>query len=108
MTLNEGVIIIGKTETITIGDDVRISAGAQIIATGLNVFVENGVRREHESYCIELGNGVWVGAGAIVTGNVKVGDRAVIAAGAVVSSDVAADTVVGGVPAKLIKSIASN
>ena len=48
---------------------------------------------------------VWLGAGAIITDGVRVGKGAVVAAGAVVTSDVAPHTVVGGVPAKLIKTI---
>ena len=48
---------------------------------------------------------VWLGAGAIITDGVRVGKGAVVAAGAVVTKDVPPHTVVGGVPAKLIKTI---
>ncbi len=50
-----------------------------------------------------IGNDVWIGAGALLIGGVTVGDGAVIAAGAVVTKDVPAYTVVGGVPAKEIR-----
>jgi acetyltransferase-like isoleucine patch superfamily enzyme len=52
-----------------------------------------------------IGNRVWIGSGAIITKGVCIGDGAVIAAGAVVTRNVAENTVVGGVPAKLIKKI---
>lgn len=54
---------------------------------------------------ITLGRNVWVGSNATILQGVTVGDNAVVAAGAVVTKDVPAGTVVGGVPAKFIKSI---
>lgn len=51
-----------------------------------------------------LGDNVLVGAGAVILGPVTVGDRAVIAANAVVTRDVASETLVGGVPATLVRS----
>lgn len=52
---------------------------------------------------ITIGNDVWIGARAIIMDGVKVGDGAVIAAGAIVTKDVAPFSIVGGVPAKVIK-----
>jgi virginiamycin A acetyltransferase len=52
---------------------------------------------------IIIGNDVWIGACSVILSGVKIGDGAVIASGAVVSKDVAPYSVVGGVPAKLIK-----
>lgn len=52
---------------------------------------------------ITIGNDVWIGASAILLPGIKVGDGAVIAAGAVVTKDVEPYSVVGGVPAKVIK-----
>ena len=51
-----------------------------------------------------IGNDVWVGKNAIILGGVTIGDGAIIAAGAVVSKDVPPYTIVGGVPAKVIKN----
>lgn len=50
-----------------------------------------------------IGNDVWIGSNAIILQGVKIGDGAVVAAGAVVTKDVEPFTVVGGVPAKKIK-----
>lgn len=52
---------------------------------------------------IEIGNDVWIGARVMIVGNVRVGNGAVIAAGAVVTKDVPPYAVVGGIPAKVIK-----
>lgn len=62
---------------------------------------ESGYDRFAES-CI-IGNDVWIAANATICRGVKVGNGAVIAAGAVVTKDVAPYTIVGGVPAKMIK-----
>ena len=57
----------------------------------------------HDSGCITIGNNVWIGAGAIILPNVKIGDGVVIGAGSVVTKSFAANQVIGGVPAKLLK-----
>ena len=54
---------------------------------------------------IRIGNKVWIGSNATILPGVSIGDGAIIAAGAVVTKDVSEKTVVGGVPAKLIKKI---
>ena len=50
--------------------------------------------------------GVWIAAGAIIIGGVTVGAHSVVAAGSVVTKDVPANTLVGGNPARVIRSIA--
>ena len=50
-----------------------------------------------------IGNDVWIGAGAMVKSGVSIGNGAVIAAGAVVTHDIPAYAIVGGVPAKVIR-----
>jgi galactoside O-acetyltransferase len=54
---------------------------------------------------VRIGADAWVGTGAIILPGITVGDAAVVAAGAVVTSDVEPRTIVGGVPAKLIREI---
>lgn len=52
---------------------------------------------------VEIGNDVWVGSNVTVMRGVKIGDGAIIAAGSIVTNDVPAYGVVGGIPAKIIK-----
>ncbi len=54
-------------------------------------------------YAVVIGNDVWIGADVLILAGVTIGDGAVIAAGAVVTKDIQPYTVVGGVPAKLIR-----
>jgi len=54
---------------------------------------------------IHIGKNVWIGANASVLPGVSIGDGAIVAAGAVVTKDVEPNTIVGGVPAKMIKRI---
>ena len=54
---------------------------------------------------ITIGNDVWIGGNSTILPGVTIGDGAVVAAGAVVTKDVEPNTIVGGVPAKLIKKI---
>lgn len=54
---------------------------------------------------IRIGNNVWIGAQATVLPGVTIGDGAIVGAGAVVTRDVPANVIVGGIPAKIIKKI---
>ena len=92
---------------VTIGDRVYTSPFCQIIAVNhvftdpARPFVQQGITAEG----IIIEDDVWIGSGAIITDGVRVGRGAVVAAGAVVTADVPPHTVVGGVPARLIKTI---
>ncbi|MDH7788239.1 phosphonate metabolism protein (transferase hexapeptide repeat family) [Ochrobactrum sp. 19YEA23] len=65
--------------------------------------VDGEFRARRQAKRVVIGNDVWIGHGAVITPGVTVGHGAVIGANAVVTKDVAPYTVVGGVPAKLIR-----
>ena len=52
---------------------------------------------------VEIGNDVWIGVNAVILDGVKIGDGAIVAAGAIVSKDVPPYAIVGGVPAKILR-----
>lgn len=92
---------------VTIGNRVYTSPGTQIIAVNhvfddpTRPFVEQGITAEG----IVIEDDVWLGSNCVITDGVRVGKGAVVAAGAVVTKDVPPHTVVGGVPAKVIREI---
>ena len=85
-------------------DDGALIGHGVVLAT-LNHDLNPDKRQQLHPGEIHIGKNVWIGANAVVCAGVTVGDNAVVAAGAVVVKDVAPNTVVGGVPAKLIKEI---
>jgi acetyltransferase-like isoleucine patch superfamily enzyme len=88
---------------ITIEDEVLI--GPQVKLVTENHPLDPETRKGLITKPILIKQNAWIGAGATILPGVTVGENAVVAAGAVVSKDVPANTVVGGIPAKLIKSI---
>ena len=87
---------------IYIGDYALI--GHNVVLATINHDM-NPYSRENIYKPIKIGNRVWIGSNVVVTHGVTIGDGAVIAAGAVVTKDVQAYTVVGGIPAKVIKKV---
>jgi acetyltransferase-like isoleucine patch superfamily enzyme len=92
---------------VTIGSHVNLAQG--ITVTALNHNFSDTTRRIDEQGIstnpVTIENDVWIGANAVILPGVTIGQHAVVAAGAVVTADVPANTVVGGVPARIIKKI---
>ena len=104
---------IGEHSVIWAGDATgRIVIGRKalfapnVTLTASNYGIEQGdvaiMDQPKDERDIVIGDGVWLGANVVVLAGVTIGEGAVIAAGAVVTRDVPARTVVGGVPAKVI------
>jgi maltose O-acetyltransferase len=103
---NHGVVILDAAP-VTIGDDVLIGPGVMISTASHPLDPELRAKGIETARPVNIGNKVWLGMGARILDGVNIGDNAVIGAGAVVNKDVAANTVVAGVPAQPIKSIAA-
>lgn len=88
---------------VTIGDCSQI--GHNVVFATLNHYLEPEQRRYTHGAPIVVGRGVWIGSNATILAGVTIGDYAVVAAGAVVTRDVPERTIVGGVPARPIKTI---
>ena len=88
---------------ITIEDGALI--GHNVVLATLNHNLNPAERQSMNYAPIHIGKNVWIGANATVLAGVTIGDGAVVAAGAVVTKNVEPNTIVGGVPAKVIKKI---
>lgn len=88
---------------ITLEDNVLIGPKVNLITT--NHPLEPGKRRATISHPIVIKKNAWIGAAATILPGVTIGENSVVAAGALVSKDVPPNTIVGGVPAKVIKTI---
>ncbi|MCY9783372.1 sugar O-acetyltransferase [Nocardiopsis sp. EMB25] len=101
--VNQGCTFMDKGG-IHIGDGVMIAPKVSLITGGHPLPLAE--RREYLSFApIVIEDDVWIGAAAVVTQGVTIGTGAVVAAGAVVTRDVPARTLVGGVPARVVKTI---
>lgn len=124
--IREAVVFNGDLRNLTIGDDVFLNAGTVAfvsggvsIADGVSIGPEcllmTGTHRIGQSSkraseptvldSIRIETGAWLGARAVIQPGVTVGAGAVVAAGAVVDRDVAPNTLVGGVPARVIRTL---
>lgn len=92
---------------VCIGNHVNLAQG--ITVTALNHIFKDSSRRIDEQGVstkpVVIGDDVWIGANAVILPGVTIGRHCVVAAGAVVTKDVPDHTLVGGVPAKVIKNI---
>lgn len=98
-------LVAADVASITIGDDVQIGPGVQLLTPTHPV--EPGQRRDkwEAGEPIVIGDNVWLGGGVIVLPGVTIGDNTVVGAGAVVTRDLLADVVAVGNPARVIRSV---
>ena len=92
---------------VKIGSHVNLAQGITVTALNHN-FADSGKRIDEQGIStkqVTIADDVWIGANAVILPGVSIGTHAVVAAGAVVTKDVPANCIVGGVPAKVIKQI---
>lgn len=100
-TINPFAVVRGR---VRLGNGVRIGAHASIL--GFNHSIEPSApvfMQPTTTKGIVVGDDVWIGSNCVILDGVSVGDHSVIAAGAVVTKDVPAWTIVGGNPARVIR-----
>lgn len=101
-------VLPADPELIRFHNNVVVSSGVTFINHDIFDLILNNMNTGHyynyNAGCIEIMDNVYIGANAIILPNIKVGPNALIAAGAIVTKDVKENTVVAGVPAKVIST----
>lgn len=100
---NTGAMIDGRGG-VSIGDNVMVGPYSVIVSSN-HAFKQVGAPMaslDHVMAPVVIGNDVWIGAHAVVTGGTKIGNGVVVSAGAIVTQDVDDYQIVGGVPARVI------
>lgn len=94
--------ILDGTGGLTIGRHCSISAGVQIYTHDSVKWALSGGTAEYERAPVSIGNACYVGPTSVIAKGVTIGDHVLVAAGSLVTRDVAPLTIVGGTPAKPI------
>lgn len=92
---------------VKIGSHVLFGPGVQVY-TATHPLDWQQRRKEEYAKPITIGDDCWIGGGAVICPGVTIGNRVVVAAGAVVTKDIPDDTLVGGNPAKVIRKLESS
>ena len=103
---HNNVLQAGKVDgKIKIGNYVHTGANVMIIAFNhaFDTREVPTIKQDYYDADVIIGDDVWIGGGSIILAGVTIGKGAIVAAGAVVNSDVPEYSIVGGVPAKIIK-----
>jgi acetyltransferase-like isoleucine patch superfamily enzyme len=114
-----GPLVIGEDtwighEVLIVGGDAPIHIGARcdlaprvMLASGSHRIDLEGDRVAGKGYSmpITLGDGCWVGAGAIILGGTEIGPHSIVAAGAVVKGRFPSRVLIGGVPARVLRAL---
>lgn len=90
---------------VEFGDNCMLAPGVHIYTATHPLDPDERNSGKEFAKPITFGNNVWIGGRAVINPGITVGDNAVIASGSIVTKDVPANTVVGGNPAKVIKTI---
>lgn len=98
-------VLITTDGGVSIGDRTLVGYGTSILSSNHNIPTnqERIFNAGHTRAPVHISSDVWIGANCTILPGVTVGEGAVIAAGSIVTKDVAPFTMVGGVPAKLIR-----
>jgi acetyltransferase-like isoleucine patch superfamily enzyme len=88
---------------ITIDDQVQIGPKVNLITE--NHPIDPADRKSLDLKSIHIQRNVWIGAAVTILPGVTIGENAIVAAGAVVTKDVEANTIVAGIPARVVRKI---
>ena len=103
--LNQGAFIGGQGG-VNIGHHVIIGPGVKIFSEDHQFLGDDYIKNQGEKRAqVIIGNNCWLGSNVTILAGVKLGDKTIVAAGAVVNKSFSGNCIIGGIPAKLIKNI---
>ncbi len=104
-----GTSITARTKSIKIGAETMVAPNVVIMDSDFHVLWPPEGRVLHPAFETDadvlIGKNVWIGSGSMILKGSRVGDNSVIAAGSVVTGDIPANVLAGGVPARVIRSL---
>ena len=104
-----GTSLTCRTTEIRIGDDTMIAPNVIIVDSDFHALSSPGARIHDMGYendrPVTIGKNVWIGMNSIVLKGVTIGDKAIIGAGSVVTTDIPAKMIAAGNPARAVKPI---
>jgi acetyltransferase-like isoleucine patch superfamily enzyme len=104
-TIGQGLHLVTMS-SLSIGRDCVFSANVFITSTDYDYHTRFPVKYTHKPIVerpVSIGNGVFIGYGAVILPGSNLGDRCVVGAGAVVKGDFAAGSIIAGNPARVLK-----
>lgn len=90
---------------VYIGDYCMIGPNTLITTVGHPLSFRGRREKKAQSHPVNIGNDVWIGGNCTILPGITIGNNVIVAAGAVVTKDVANNCVVAGVPARIIKTL---
>jgi len=104
--INNNAVLIAERSSISIGDNTLIGHNFSVYDSDFHC-LEPSLRSSglHQSQAVSIGSNVFIGAGVTVLKGVSIGDNSVIANGSIVSSDIPANVIAGGIPAKVMRTL---
>ncbi len=110
LILGDGVFInngctLDLSDSVSIGNRVQVGFNVTFITGSHSIGPKRDRAGDRFRRPIVVGDGSWIGAGATIMPGVTIGEGAIVAAGALVTKDVAANSLVAGVPARVMKEL---
>ena len=109
--IGEGFFVVDELDSdvckLSIGDRVAVAPRVLVVLASYPNYSRLREELGDTFGSVTIGDDAWIGAGAVLLPNVAVGEQAVVATSAVVRADVPARSIVGGIPARHIKNLAS-
>jgi len=102
--INYGGIVL-DVSPVTIGDEVRIATNVQLLTAGHPLDPAERRAGVELSRPVRIGDGAWLGGGAIVCPGVEIGENAVVGAGSVVTRDVPPGVLAAGNPCRVVREL---